>query len=128
MAEYCEQHAQVGMTNVCNRKCRIEACDRRPSFGVAGTKTAVCFRQHVPDGMVDVMHRKCRIEDCGKKAVVWSDRHKDGGVLCAARSRLDDQRLQKKVQNRRLRQTAVIRSGRYENGGVLPTARPGRDG
>ncbi|CAN0144912.1 unnamed protein product, partial [Ascophyllum nodosum] len=59
---------------------------------------------------------------------VWSDRYKNRGVLCTARSGRDGRRVQQKVQNRRLREDSIIRGGRFENSGVLCTTRLGRDG
>ena len=55
------------MVNVKSRKCRTEGCGKKPSFGVAGTKTAEYCVQHAPDGMVNVYSRKCRTEGCGKR-------------------------------------------------------------
>ncbi|CAN0478752.1 unnamed protein product [Ascophyllum nodosum] len=55
------------MVDVRSRKCRIEACGKRPSHGVAGTKTVEYCAQHAPDGMVDVCNKKCRTGGCGKK-------------------------------------------------------------
>ena len=60
------QHAPDGMVNVRSRKCRTEGCGKRPSFGIAGTKTGEYCVQHAPDGMVNVCSRKCRTEGCGK--------------------------------------------------------------
>ncbi|CAN0154078.1 unnamed protein product, partial [Ascophyllum nodosum] len=62
-----------------HRTCKTEGCGNRPSFGVAGTKTAQYCLQHAPDEMVDVHRRKCRTgmvnvhirkckkEGCGKR-------------------------------------------------------------
>ena len=44
------------------------SCDKQPSSGVAGTKTAEYCAQHALEGMVDVHSRKCRTGGCGKKA------------------------------------------------------------
>ena len=65
--EYCTQHALEGMVNVHNRKCRTEGCGKRPSFGVAGTKTGEYCARHALEGMVDVCSIKCRTEGCGKR-------------------------------------------------------------
>ncbi|CAN0207706.1 unnamed protein product [Ascophyllum nodosum] len=54
------------MVGVKNIKCRTEGCGNRPSYGVAGTKTAEYCAQHAPDGMIDVRNRKCRTKGCGK--------------------------------------------------------------
>ena len=89
MAEYCAQHAPEGMVNVKNRKCRIEACGKLPSFGVAGTITGKYCAQHAPEGMVNVKNRKCRIEGCGKLPLMenlragW-DLHGRGGAVLGA--------------------------------------------
>ena len=55
------------MVDVKSRKCGTESCNKRPSFGVAGAKTAEYCAQHAPDGMVDVYNRKCRTGSCGKQ-------------------------------------------------------------
>ena len=55
------------MVDAKSRRCKTEGCDKRSSFGVAGTKTAEYCAQHAPDGMVDVKSRKCSTEGCGKK-------------------------------------------------------------
>ena len=52
--------------NVRNKKCRTEAYDKGPSFGLVGTKTSKYCAQHAPDGMVNVVSKKCRTESCGK--------------------------------------------------------------
>ena len=65
--EYCAEHALDGMVDVCNKKCRAEGCRKRPSYGVAGTKTVEYCAQHAPDGMADVKSRKFRTEGCGKR-------------------------------------------------------------
>ena len=54
------------MIGIYSRKCKIEGCSKRPSFGVAGTRMVEYCAQHAQDGMVDVCNRKCRIESCGK--------------------------------------------------------------
>ena len=64
--ESCAQHALDGMVDVDSRKCRTEGCGKRPSHGVAGTKTVEYCAQHALDGMVNVCSRKCRAEGCGK--------------------------------------------------------------
>ncbi|CAM9266773.1 unnamed protein product, partial [Ascophyllum nodosum] len=65
--EYCAQHARNWMVNVRSRKCRIEGCDKWPSFGVAGTRAAKYCAQHAPDEMVNVCSIKQRgTEGCGK--------------------------------------------------------------
>ena len=56
--EYCAQHAPEGMADVKNRKCRIEGCGKRASFGVAGTKTMEYCARHALEGMVNVKNRK----------------------------------------------------------------------
>ena len=55
------------MVDVCSRKRRTEGCGKRPSHGVACTKTVEYCAQHAPDGMFDVCSRKCRTEGCGKR-------------------------------------------------------------
>ena len=97
MKENYSQHAPYGMVNVFSMKCRTESCGKCASFGVAGTKTVEYCVQHAPNGMVDGCSRKCRSEGCMKKAIVWRDRYKNGGVLCAARTGWGGRRLQKKV-------------------------------
>ena len=64
-AEYCTEHAPLGVVNVNHRECRAESCGKRASFGVAGTKTAEYCAQHVSDGMVNVYRLQHRPEDCG---------------------------------------------------------------
>ncbi|CAM9897347.1 unnamed protein product, partial [Ascophyllum nodosum] len=54
------------MANVKNRVCKTRGCCNRPSFGVAGTKTAEYCAQHAPDGMVDIRSGTYRTEGCGK--------------------------------------------------------------
>ena len=34
--------------------CKTEGCGKKPSYGVAGTKTVEYCAQHAPDGMVNV--------------------------------------------------------------------------
>ncbi|CAN0420932.1 unnamed protein product, partial [Ascophyllum nodosum] len=58
-------------------------------------------------------------------SIVWSGRYKNGGVLLAARTGRDGQRLQQKVQNPRVRQETIVQSRQHKNGGVLSTAREG---
>ena len=65
--EYCAQHAQGGMVDVKNRKCKTESCGKISSSGVRGTKTAEYCAQHALEGMVSVKYRKCRTEGCGEK-------------------------------------------------------------
>ena len=88
------------MVNVRNKKCRTEACDKRPSFGVAGTKTAEYCAQHAPDGMVNVKSRKCRTESCGKepsfgvagtKAAEYCVQHASDGMvnICSKKCRTE---------------------------------------
>ncbi|CAM9515074.1 unnamed protein product [Ascophyllum nodosum] len=51
------------MVNVCSGKCRTEGCDKRPPFGVAGTRTVEYCAKHATDGMVNASmicaHRGC---------------------------------------------------------------------
>ena len=54
------------MVNVCSKKCRTEGCGKRPTHGVAGTKTVEYCAQHALDGMVNVCSKKCKTEGCGK--------------------------------------------------------------
>ena len=61
------QHALDGMVDVINIKCRTGGCSKRPSFGVAGTKTGEYCAQHALDGMVNVKYRNCRAEGCSRK-------------------------------------------------------------
>ena len=65
--EYCAQHALDGMVNVKRRECRTEGCGKRPSFGVAGTKTLVYCARHAPSGMVDACSMKSKTEGWFKK-------------------------------------------------------------
>ena len=110
--EYCAQHAPDGMVNVSREKCRTEGCGKRPSHGVSGAKTVEYCEQHVPDGMVNVCSRKCRTESCGSGSSYGVAGTKTvkycAQVLCTARTGRDGQRLQQKVQNRRLWKGAVI--------------------
>ncbi|CAN0478399.1 unnamed protein product [Ascophyllum nodosum] len=55
------------MVDVYRKKCGTESCSKRPSFGVAGTKTAEYCAQHAPHGMVDVYNKKCKAESCSKR-------------------------------------------------------------
>ncbi|CAN0472075.1 unnamed protein product [Ascophyllum nodosum] len=55
------------MAEVINMKCVAESRGKRPSFGVAGTKTAEDCTQLAPDNMTVVISRKqCRTECCSK--------------------------------------------------------------
>ena len=54
------------MVDVC-KKCRTEACGKKPSFGVADTKTAEHCANHAPGGIVNVCHKKFKSEGCGKQ-------------------------------------------------------------
>ena len=54
------------MVYVKSKKCRTEGCGKRPSFGVAGTKTGEFCAQHALEGMVNVKRKKCRTASCGK--------------------------------------------------------------
>ena len=89
------------MVDVCNRKCRTEGCGKKPSFGVAGTKTVEYCTQHAPEGMVDVKSRKCRTEGCGKipsfggagtKAAEYGAQHAPHGMIdfCSKKCRAED--------------------------------------
>ena len=49
-ADCCATHAPGGMANIYSRKCRIEGCAKKPSFGVAATKTAEYCATHASDG------------------------------------------------------------------------------
>ena len=91
--KYCARHAPAAMVNICNRKCRTKGCGKKSSFGVAGTKTPEYCAQHALDGLVDVKNRKCTTESCGKKPSFEGCRYKNEGVLCAARTGRDSQRL-----------------------------------
>ena len=67
MAVYCAQHAPDGMVNVNSRNCRNESCVKKPSFGVADSKTVEYCAQQATDGIVDVTSRNyCKTEGCGK--------------------------------------------------------------
>ena len=55
------------MVDVCSSKCRTEGCGKRPSLGVARTKTAEYCAHHAPEGMVNVYNKKCGTEGSGKR-------------------------------------------------------------
>ena len=55
------------MVDVKSRKYRTLSCEKWPSFGVEGTRTAEYCAQHTPDGMVSFSSRKCKTEGCGKQ-------------------------------------------------------------
>ena len=66
-AEFCAQHALDEMVDVNSKKCRVDDCDKIPSFGVAGTKIVRYCAQQALDGMVNVKRKQCRIEGCRKQ-------------------------------------------------------------
>ncbi|CAM9260017.1 unnamed protein product [Sphacelaria rigidula] len=67
-AEFCSEHARVGMVNVVTRKCSDDACLKSPSYGVAGSKKAEFCSEHARAGMVTVRNKRCRDERCLKHA------------------------------------------------------------
>ncbi|CAN0469189.1 unnamed protein product, partial [Ascophyllum nodosum] len=91
-----------------------KGCGKRPSFGVAGTKTAEYCRQHALDGMVNV-HGKVRIEDSGmisafKVADTKTDEH------CAQHNR-----LRSGIKGCRRRWIDPNFSGKKSNGAACPS-------
>lgn len=54
-AVFCSQHATAGMTNVKNNKGRT----KRPSHGLAGSRTVELSPQHAREGMMEVANQNC---------------------------------------------------------------------
>ena len=105
------------MINVC-KKCRTEGCNKVPSFGVAGTKTAEYCAQHAPDGMVDVKSRKCRTQGCrkgplfgvtGAKTTEYCAQHAPDGMVdvCSRKCRTES------CGKRRSFGVAITKTGQY---------------
>ena len=55
------------MVNVVHRVCKHEGCSKRPSFGMAGRKTAEFCSHHASEGMVNIRNRRCRNKGCSKR-------------------------------------------------------------
>jgi ribosomal protein S24E len=76
IAEYCEQHYEIGMADFRDRKCRYintnnEQCHKYASYGIIGSKTRLfckeCSKKQEyfeKDIIDDIAHKKCSI--CNK--------------------------------------------------------------
>jgi hypothetical protein len=63
---FCKQHKVEGMVDVTHKPCENLACDKRASYGVAGTKTVRYCYDHKDPGMVDLFGSKCINPGCPK--------------------------------------------------------------
>ena len=62
---YCREHADPGMVDVVNRRCR---CGKsQPTFAMEGDRAECCGKCRDP-GMVDVVSRRCEHSECTKSA------------------------------------------------------------
>jgi hypothetical protein len=59
----CGSHKENGMIDLTHKKCQIEGCITRPTFGIEGGKATRC-RIHKEEGMIDVVNKKCFFEGC----------------------------------------------------------------
>lgn len=71
--EFCSQHAEPGMVNVCHRKCIHEGCLKRPSFGIKGFKRKDYCEAHSEPGMVN-LNVRCSRHGCSKIAGYSADK------------------------------------------------------
>ncbi|CAM9290196.1 unnamed protein product, partial [Ectocarpus sp. 12 AP-2014] len=63
-AQFCAEHAKLGMTNVAKKTCGHPGCIKIPSFGNDGSKKAEFCSRHVRHGMVDVRSKRCCHPGC----------------------------------------------------------------
>ena len=57
--ERCGKHPIEGMIDLNSKRCK--ECDKRPNFGLPGTKSATHCSQHALPEMEDIVHYKCHI-------------------------------------------------------------------
>ena len=55
------------MVDVKSKKCYHDGCLKKPSFGIAGSKTPTFCAEHAAEGMVNVIEKKCKHESCSKQ-------------------------------------------------------------
>ena len=64
------------------RKCGLDGCKRRPTFGVEGTRQAQFCLSHKPEGFVNVLCKQCDVEGCKRQPSFGVEGAKP--VRCAA--------------------------------------------
>jgi hypothetical protein len=63
-AEYCSEHRKEGMVNISAKRCLIEGCDIRASYGLL--RAEYC-NAHKKEGMKNLQVKRCSQEGCEKQ-------------------------------------------------------------
>lgn len=65
--QFCAQHAEDGMIDVCSKRCIFEGCSKHPTFGVAGSRKREFCSKHAGQGMMDLkLMKRCEYIGCSK--------------------------------------------------------------
>ena len=83
------------MVNV-SKRCGHPSCNKRPSYGMGGSKTAEVCSKHKKEGMVDIRKKRCGCPGCinqpsygteGGKTAEFCARHAKVGMASIKRKR-----------------------------------------
>ena len=65
--EFCAEHKKKGTMDANSKKrCGHPSCDKKPSYGVEGSKAREFCAEHKKEGMVDLKSKRCGHPDCNK--------------------------------------------------------------